>query len=62
MLSHEGVQIRPLPSREFRAKDNLIIFFKLYNAAASAETGKPIVKVTVRIMKESKEAIKPMNT
>ncbi|HEX5734522.1 MAG TPA: VWA domain-containing protein [Blastocatellia bacterium] len=61
VLSHEGVQIRPLPSREFRVKDNLIIFFKLYNVAASPETGKPIVKVTVRLMKEGKAAIKPID-
>lgn len=61
VLSHEGVQIRPLPSREFRVKDNLIIFFKLYNAATSAETGKPIVKVTVRLMREGKAAIKPID-
>ena len=60
VLSHEGVQIRPLPSREFRAKDNLIIFFKLYNVAASAETGKPIAKVTVRLLKDGKAAIKPI--
>jgi VWFA-related protein len=60
VLSHEGVQIRPLPSREFRVKDNLIIFFRLYNVAASPETGKQVVKVTVRLMKESKAAIKPI--
>jgi VWFA-related protein len=60
VLSHEGVQIRPLPSREFRANDNLIIFFKLYNAAASAETGKPMAKVTVRLLKDGKSAIKPI--
>jgi VWFA-related protein len=60
VLSQEGVQIRPLPSREFRVKDNLIIFFKLYNVAASPETGKPLVKVTVTLMKDSKAAIRPI--
>jgi VWFA-related protein len=60
VLSHEGVQIRPLPSREFRANDNLIIFFKLYNVAASAEMGKPMAKVTVRLLKDGKSAIKPI--
>lgn len=60
VLSHEGVKIRPLPSREFRAKDNLIIFFKLYNVAASAETGKPIAKVTARLLRDGKAAIKPI--
>ncbi|HJQ70911.1 MAG TPA: VWA domain-containing protein [Blastocatellia bacterium] len=61
LLSHEGVLIRPLPSREFRAGDNLIIFFKVYNAAASPETGKPKVKVTVTLMKDGKAAIKPID-
>ena len=60
VLSQAGVQIRPLPSREFRVKDNLIIFFKLYNAAASPETGKPVVKVTVKLMKDGKAAIRPV--
>jgi hypothetical protein len=61
VLSQGGVQIRPSPSREFRPADNLIIFFELYNAAASAETGKPLVRVTVTLMKDGKAAMRPID-
>jgi VWFA-related protein len=61
VLSQAGIQIRPLPSRQFRGTDNLIIFFELYNAAASPQTGKPVVKVTVTLMKDGKAAIKPID-
>lgn len=62
VLNQGGVQIRPSPSREFRPKDNLIIFFELYNAAASAETGKPRVHVTVTLIKKGDNvAAKPIN-
>jgi VWFA-related protein len=61
VLSHGGIQIRPLPSREFRAKDNLIIFFELYNAPPTAETGKPFVKVSVTLVKDGKAARKPID-
>src|SRR5439155_12986170 len=47
VLSEGNVQIRPSPSREFHASDNLIIFFRLYNAASITETGKPLVRVTL---------------
>ena len=40
VLTAGGARVRPSPSREFRGTDNLIIFFELYNAAASAEAGK----------------------
>ena len=56
-----NVQIRPSPSREFRATDNLIIFFRLYNAATRAETGKPLVKVTVSLMRDGRLATKPFD-
>lgn len=56
-----NVQIRPSPSRQFRATDNLIIFFRLYNAANKAETGKPLVKVTVNVMREGRLATKPFD-
>lgn len=59
VLTHAGAAIRPSPSREFRAADNLIIFFRLYNAAASA-AGKPLVKVTVRLLSDGKDAVKPI--
>jgi VWFA-related protein len=61
VLGQEGVQIRPSPGREFRASDNLIIFFELYNAARSAETGKPLVRVSVTLMKDGKAAMKPID-
>jgi len=61
VLSAGNVQIRPSPSREFQAADNLIIFFKLYNAVPAAETGKPLVRVTLTLMKDGKQAMKPLD-
>src|SRR6266851_24919 len=61
VLSEGNVQIRPSPSREFHSSDNLIIFFKLYNAAVARETGKPLVRVTVTLMKDGKPAMKPLD-
>jgi VWFA-related protein len=61
VLTEGKVQIRPLPSREFRATDNLIIFFDLYNAAVSPDTGKRLVRVTVTLMKDNKQAMKPID-
>jgi VWFA-related protein len=59
VLNHAGAAIRPAPSREFKAADNLIIFFQLYNAGASAPSGKPLVKVTLRLLSDGKDAVKP---
>jgi len=61
VLSEDNVQIRPSPSREFHPTDNLIIFFKLYKAAVARETGKPLVRVTVTLMKEGKAATRPLD-
>ncbi len=61
VFSQGGVQIRPSPGREFRVTDNLIIFFELYNAATSRETGKPLVRVTVTLVKDNKAATKPID-
>ena len=61
VLSTGNVQIRPSPSREFHAADNLIIFFKLYNAATAPDTGKALVRVTVTLMREGKLATKPVD-
>lgn len=61
VFSQGGVEIRPSPGREFRVKDNLIIFFELYNAAKGAETSKPLVRVTVTLMKDNKAATKPID-
>src|SRR6266568_5842451 len=61
VLSEANVQIRPSPSREFHPTDNLIIFLKLYNAAVAGETGKPLVRVTVTLMKDGKQVVRPMD-
>src|SRR6266404_190796 len=61
VFSEGGVQIRPSPSREFHSTDNLIIFFKLYNAAVGRETGKPLVRVTVTLMKDGRQALRPLD-
>ena len=61
VLSEGSVQIRPSPSREFHSTDNLIIFFKLYNAAVAREAGKTLVRVTVTIMKDGRPATRPLD-
>jgi VWFA-related protein len=61
VLSEGKVQIRPSPSREFYATDNLIIYFVLYNAVPSPETGKPLIRVTVTLMKEGKAVTRPFD-
>jgi VWFA-related protein len=61
MLNQGGVQIRPSPGREFHAQDNLIIFFELYNATPDADTSKPLVRVSVTLMKDNKAVVKPIN-
>ncbi|HJY30571.1 MAG TPA: VWA domain-containing protein [Pyrinomonadaceae bacterium] len=50
--------IRPSAARQFKATDNLIMFLAIYNAANSPETGKPLVRVTVRLMKDGQPATK----
>jgi VWFA-related protein len=59
VLSVGNVLIRPSPSREFQGTDNLIIFFKIYNPTLVPVTGKALVKVTVTLMKDGKQATKP---
>jgi len=61
VFSEGNVRIRPSPSREFHAADNLIIFFKLYNAAVARETGKPLVRVTVTLIKDGQRVSRPMD-
>jgi VWFA-related protein len=61
VLRAGNVLIRPSPSREFLNTDNLIIFFNLYNAMPAAETGKPLVRVTVTLVKDGKPAIRPLD-
>lgn len=61
VLTEGQIQIRPLPSREFRVTDNLIIFFDLYSAAVSSDSGKGLVRVTVTLMKDNKQAVRPID-
>ena len=61
VFSEGSVQIRPSPSREFHSTDNLIVFFQLYNAAVSRETGTPLVRVTVTLMKDGKPVTRPID-
>jgi hypothetical protein len=61
VFSDDNVQVRPSPSREFHPNDNLIIFFKLYNAAISPEIGKPLVRVTVTLMKNGQPVLRPLD-
>jgi len=55
---HGKQLIRPSAARQFRTTDNLIMFLGVYNAANSTETGKPLVRVTVRLMKDGQPATK----
>jgi VWFA-related protein len=60
VFAEGNVQIRPSPSREFRTTDNLIIFFKLYNAAVASDTHRPLVKVTITLIKDGSPVAKPL--
>ena len=53
--------IRPSAALQFSQADNLIMFLNLYNAANSPDTGKPMVRVTARLMKDGKPATKPFD-
>ena len=55
---HGKQLIRPSAGRQFKASDNLIMFLAVYNAANSSETGKPLVRVSVRLMKDGQPASK----
>lgn len=50
--------IRPSAALKFRNNDNLIMFLDVYNAANSTETGKPLVRVSVRLLKDGQPATK----
>ena len=50
--------IRPSAALKFRNSENLIMFLDVYNAATSSETGKPLVRVSVRLMKDGQPATK----
>lgn len=53
--------IRPSADRQFRVTDNLIMFLAVYNAATSSDTKTPLVRVTVRLMKDGQPATKPFD-
>jgi VWFA-related protein len=55
---HGKQLIRPSAARQFKATDNLIMFLDVYNAANSPDTNKPLVRVTVRLMKDGQPATK----
>jgi hypothetical protein len=57
VLTVGNMQIRPSPSHQFLETDNLIIMFRLYNAALAAN-GKPLVRVSVSLMRDNKLATK----
>ena len=58
---HRKQLIRPSAERQFRVTDNLIMFLAVYNAATSSETNTPLVRVTVRLMKDGQPATKPFD-
>lgn len=55
---HGKQLIRPSAALQFKNSDNLIMFLAVYNATNSAETGKPLVRVSVRLMKDGQPATK----
>jgi hypothetical protein len=59
ILSAGNVQIRPSPSRQFRASENLIIFFRIYNPSPLPDSRAPLVRVTISLMRDGKLATKP---
>ena len=58
---HGKTLIRPSADRKFRVTDNLVMFLAVYNAAKSNENGTPLVRVTVRLMKDGQPATKPFD-
>jgi len=58
VFMHGKQLIRPSAARQFRTTDNLIMFMSVYNATNSTDTGKPLVRVTVRLMKDGQPATK----
>jgi VWFA-related protein len=58
---HGRSWIRPSPGRQFQATDNLIMFLSVYNAANSPEMSKPLVRVTVRLLKDGQPVTKPFD-
>src|SRR6185369_5079873 len=61
VFTTRNTTIRPSAARQFRASDNLVMYFDVYNAANSPDTGKPMVRVTARLMKDGQPATKPFD-
>lgn len=61
VFTYRKTSIRPSATSQFRATDNLVMFLAVYNAASSADTGKPMVRVTARLMKDGQPATKPFD-
>ncbi|HEX6045002.1 MAG TPA: VWA domain-containing protein [Pyrinomonadaceae bacterium] len=61
VFTYRNTAIRPSAARQFRASDNLVMYLAIYNAADSADTGKPMVRVTARLMKDGQPATKPFD-
>jgi hypothetical protein len=61
VFTYRNTAIRPSAARQFRASDNLVMYLAIYNAANSADTGKPLVRVTARLMKDGQPATKPFD-
>lgn len=61
IFNQGGIQIRPSASREFRATDNLIVFFEIYHATLNAETKNPMVRVTLTVWQDNKMIVKPID-
>jgi VWFA-related protein len=55
---HGKQLIRPSAALQFKNTDNLIMFLAVYNPTNSSETGKPLVRVSVRLMKDGQPATK----
>ena len=61
VFTYRNTAIRPSAARQFRATDNLVMYLAVYNAANSPDTGKPMVRVTARLLKDGQPATKPFD-
>ena len=58
VFMHGKQLIRPSAARQFKNTDNLIMYLGVYNATNSPDTNKPLVRVSVRLMKDGQPATK----
>jgi hypothetical protein len=61
VFTYRNTAIRPSAARQFRATDNLVMYFAVYNATNSPDTSKPMVRVTARLLKDGQPATKPFD-